>query len=90
MAMKLQEQLDVLPEKTHGALAEKVGISRGRVCQYLCLLKLPRKAIDYITDPVNQHVVDHITEQQLHELLKLPYQQILLRFYALCEKNNVM
>jgi len=88
VAMKLQEQLEALPEQTHGALAKQVGISRGRVCQYLRLLKLPEEIIRYMADPSNQTVVAGVTEQALHDLFKLSSQHIPLTFHALLTKSS--
>lgn len=70
--MKLQEQMKVLPKKTHGALAEKVGISRGRVCQYLRLLTLPSAVVSYMANAANEEIAKTISEAALQSLLKLP------------------
>lgn len=80
VAMKLQEQLNALPEQTHGALAAQVGISRGRVCQYLRLLDLPSDIIQYLADPANESIVKHVTERALHKLRKGDLQHVLQEF----------
>src|SRR5690606_31075548 len=72
VAMKLQEQLEALPEQTHSALAKQVCISRGRVCQYLRLLALPSAVVSFMADPANEETAKAISEDALQSLLKLP------------------
>lgn len=72
VAMKLQEQLEALPEQTHGALANQAGISRGKVCQYLRLLALPANVVSFMSDAANEEIAKAISEAALQSLLKLP------------------
>jgi len=47
---------------TQSELAEKLGISRVRVSQYLSLLKLPQEKIEYV---LTNGQTEMITEKQL-------------------------
>jgi ParB/RepB/Spo0J family partition protein len=49
---------------TQSALAEKMGISRVRINQYLNLLKIPKERIDYILENGKRKI---ITERQLRK-----------------------
>jgi len=71
-ALELQNLLDTGMVNNQAELAERCGISRARVTQYLNLLKLPDEIIDFLR--VNSHqesVLRYFTERRLRELTRL-------------------
>ena len=68
-------------------LADRHGVTRTRICQYLRLLDLPGEIVEFVGNPLNDVTTANITEAALRELLSLPsaYEQI-TSFAGMCEE----
>jgi hypothetical protein len=86
-ARQLRAELDAMPNGNQSMLAERHGVTRTRICQYLRLLDLPEEIVEFTGDPQNQDTTARITEAALRELLSLPsaYEQM-EAFARMCEE----
>jgi hypothetical protein len=70
-ARQLRAELDAMPNGNQSTLAERHGVTRTWICQYLRLLDLPDEIVDFIGDPENEATTGTITEAALRVLLSL-------------------
>jgi len=86
-ARQLRAELDSIPNGNQSMLADRHGVTRTRICQYLRLLDLPGEIVEFVGNPLNDVTTANITEAALRELLSLPsaYEQI-TSFAGMCEE----
>ena len=68
----MKRRLELSPKLTYEKLAQELGCTRARICQYLTLLKrLPMESIrriEHCTDPA---VLQRITERRLRSITEI-------------------
>ncbi|MDK2973210.1 MAG: KorB domain [Candidatus Sumerlaeota bacterium] len=57
---------------TQSMVAERFGVSRSRVAQYIGLLRLPDDVIAFVVADENEEYVAHLTEGNLREIAAMP------------------
>ena len=87
-ALEFQNLLETKTVNSQADLAERYGISRARVTQYLNLLKLPDEIVDFLKANTNQEtVLRYFTERKLRELGRLKgNERCVKRFRKIVEK----
>lgn len=71
VAMEMKAALDALDVPNHGIVAEQYGVTRARVTQYLALLRLPMRIVEFLADPTNAAEARRATEGNLRKIVLL-------------------
>ena len=90
-ARRYQECFERKGVNTKAEVAELFGVSRARVTQYLNLLKLPRKIIQFLEDnKENIQIRKYLTERRLRPLTLIEdEEECMKKFYDILSLNKL-
>jgi len=70
-ALDMRAALDALDVPSQRLVAAQFGVTRSRVAQYLGLLRLPERVVEFFMDSANADAVRHVSETSLRRIAGL-------------------